>query len=112
MIIKKSIKNNFIISVCSIFLSFSYVTQAQEQKHSEGYIKTNDGLRLFYHVDGSGDDPVIVLHGGPGLSMSYLRPDLLRLSQNRTLIFYDQRGSGRSTVTSDPKLLSILTILK
>ena len=40
--------------------------------------------------------PVIVLHGGPDFDHSYLRPDLDRLSGSLRLIYYDQRGRGRS----------------
>lgn len=41
----------------------------------------------------------IVLHGGPGASMDYLRPQLDALaSADRDLFYYDQRGGGRSTL--------------
>jgi len=66
---------------------------------SEGYIATPDGERLFYRLDGKGQ-PLVAIHGGPGFSMSYLRPDLLPLGRKRTLIFYDQRGSGRSSLVA------------
>lgn len=38
----------------------------------------------------------LVLHGGPGAHHDYLLPQLLRLAANRELLFYDQRGGGRS----------------
>src|SRR5262245_930012 len=38
-------------------------------------IVTADGTRLHYRVDGDGR-PLVILHGGPGLSSSYLTPDL------------------------------------
>jgi proline iminopeptidase len=37
-----------------------------------------------------------VLHGGPDFDHSYLLPDLDRLSDSFRLIYYDQRGRGRS----------------
>jgi proline iminopeptidase len=41
----------------------------------------------------------IMLHGGPGASHDYLRPQLDGLSApERRLLYYDQRGSGRSQV--------------
>lgn len=55
-----------------------------------------DGARLFYEVVGSGD-PIIVVHGGPGLDHEYLRPGLDALATRHTLIYYDQRGTGRSS---------------
>jgi proline iminopeptidase len=40
--------------------------------------------------------PMIVLHGGPDFNHSYLLPDMDRLSGSFRLIYYDQRGRGRS----------------
>ena len=40
--------------------------------------------------------PVIVLHGGPDFDHDYLLPDLDRLKDAFRLIYYDQRGRGRS----------------
>lgn len=42
---------------------------------------------------------MLLLHGGPGASHDYLLPQLLRLdsaAHPRDLLFYDQRGGGRS----------------
>ena len=50
---------------------------------------------------GSGRAPklAVVLHGGPGASLDYLRPQLDALvSTDRDLFYYDQRGGGRSTL--------------
>ena len=54
-----------------------------------------DGARIFYEVVGSGD-PIIVVHGGPGLDHSYLRPGMDALATRNTVVYYDQRGTGRS----------------
>ena len=40
--------------------------------------------------------PVIVLHGGPDFDQSYLLPEMDRLSDSFRLIYYDQRGRGKS----------------
>jgi proline iminopeptidase len=37
-----------------------------------------------------------VLHGGPGAHHDYLLPQMLQLADSYELIFYDQRGGGRS----------------
>lgn len=47
------------------------------------------------HEVGSGR-PVVVLHGGPDFDHSYLRPELDRLAASVRLVYYDQRGRGRS----------------
>lgn len=63
-----------------------------------GYVVVESG-RLFYQRFGKGD-PIIVVHGGPGLDQSYLLPQMLELAQDHEVIFYDQRGSGRSLEAS------------
>ena len=40
--------------------------------------------------------PIIVLHGGPDFDQAYLLPDMDRLATEYRLIYYDQRGRGRS----------------
>jgi proline iminopeptidase len=80
---------------------------AQPEREPSGLIPVGDGVSLFYRVDGAAANHVVVLHGGPGLSMAYLQPDLGPLAKARRVISYDQRGAGRSTVTSDPALVNL-----
>lgn len=49
----------------------------------------------------AGSSRLLVLHGGPGASHEYLLPQMLRLADRHDLLFYDQRGGGRSR-TDDP----------
>src|SRR2546430_1619346 len=43
--------------------------------------------------------PVVVLHGGPGAHHDYLLPQYDHLAEGgRALLYYDQRGGGRSPV--------------
>lgn len=39
---------------------------------------------------------LLVLHGGPGAHHDYLLPQMLALADDYELVFYDQRGGGRS----------------
>lgn len=55
-----------------------------------------DQAELFCRTLGKGQ-PLIVIHGGAGLSQDYLLPWLTRLAEHHFVIFYDQRGCGRST---------------
>ena len=48
-----------------------------------------------------GGPPVVVLHGGPGAHHDYLLPGFDALADGRELIYYDQRGGGRSAVSRD-----------
>jgi len=74
---------------------------------SEGFIQSEDGIELYYQVQGTGPDTLLMLHGGPGLNFDYLAPDLESLEDSFTLIYYDQRGSGRSALVSEPGLLTV-----
>lgn len=58
------------------------------------------GAELFVRRVGGGR-PVVVLHGGPGADHEYLRPGFDALADGRELIYYDQRGGGRSPVPRD-----------
>lgn len=66
----------------------------EAQSARQGLLSLDDA-RLFYEVVGSGD-PVVVVHGGPGLDHEYLQPGLDALGNQNTLVYYDQRGTGRS----------------
>jgi proline iminopeptidase len=72
---------------------------AQRAVTSTGMISTPD-VDLAYETFGSASQatPVIVANGGPGLSHIYmLQNDVwTRLSHNRQIVFYDQRGTGKS----------------
>jgi len=47
--------------------------------------------------------PVIVLHGGPDFDYGYLLPELDRLADAYRLIYYDQRGRGKSADQVQPE---------
>jgi proline iminopeptidase len=67
-------------------------------------VTVGDGITVSVREAGTGI-PVIALHGGPGFR-DYLPPDLEPLTSSFRLISYDQRGSGHSTVVTDPTLLT------
>jgi proline iminopeptidase len=72
----------------------------------EGDMPVAPGTALHYWVVGAGPDTAIILHGGPGLHARYLRRAFDPLSAHRVLIYYDQRGRGRSTTVSDSVALT------
>ena len=75
-------------------------------ENQEGMVDAGDSVQLFYRLVGSGPDTIIVIHGGPGFSQDYLAPDLEPLAASHTLLFYDQRGTGRSTLVTDSAALA------
>lgn len=61
----------------------------------EGYFPV-PGAQLYFREIGNGR-PLLILHGGPDFNHNYLLPDLDRLSSAFRLIYYDQRGRGKSS---------------
>ena len=59
-----------------------------------------NGVSLFDRRVGAGP-LVVVLHGGPGAHHDYLLPQYDLLARDRELLYYDQRGGGRSPVPRD-----------
>ncbi|MEW6336063.1 MAG: alpha/beta fold hydrolase [Acidobacteriota bacterium] len=65
-----------------------------------------NGVTLKVTAGGSGE-PLVVVHGGPGLGADYLIPHFAPLADTRRLVFYDQRGSGGSTGDGDPSAITM-----
>lgn len=81
----------------------SFVGNAQivKLKSSEGFVETNDYIKLHYQLLGEGKDTIVVVHGGGTFGSAYLIPDLKPLAAHHTLLFFDQAGAGYSTVVKD-----------
>lgn len=73
----------------------------------EGFIRTADGVRLFYRIVGDGPETLVAVHGGPGNSLESILPDLEPLAKGRRVIYYDQRGNGRSDLIKERDQLAI-----
>src|SRR4029453_8138396 len=56
--------------------------------------------------------PGIVLHGGPDFDTAYLLPSLDRLADIYRLVYYDQRGRGKSADGVQPGDVSLATDLE
>jgi proline iminopeptidase len=67
--------------------------------------------KLYYSVKGNGE-PVIVIHGGPGLDCYYLEAALDPLSANYSLYFFDQRSLGRSEGVPSPESTTMQKLLQ
>lgn len=62
------------------------------------YFTTSDSVELYVHTAGTGK-PCLFLHGGPGLT-SYIfeaTPAAQLIQKKLHMIYFDQRGSGRSS---------------
>lgn len=64
---------------------------ASSAARSEGFVTTDDGIKLYYVEKGSGPDALVAPVA------FYLEPHLLdALSKHRRVVFYDPRNRGRS----------------
>jgi len=88
---------SLVATVCSTFGADAL--NAQGERARQGMMSLEDG-RIFYEVMGTGE-PIVIVHGGPGLDHNYLRPGLDVLAARNTLVYYDQRGTGRSDLSLD-----------
>ena len=93
------------LPVVVLALGFTCSVLAQAPRSDErGATFPVKGARIYYHVLGSGDGaPLVVVNGGPGFDHNYLHASTAwnRLAKDRRVVFYDQRGNGRSSADKD-----------
>jgi proline iminopeptidase len=78
-----------------------------DQPHvREGYFPV-PGAKLYFREVGDGGPALVILHGGPDFNHNYLLPDLDRLSSEFHVIYYDQRGRGKSSRGVAPEAVNI-----
>jgi proline iminopeptidase len=67
----------------------------------EGYVQTDDGLQLYYRMVGDLSNTLVIPLA------SSLAADLGPLLHDSSVLFYDQRGRGRSDPVGNPDLISL-----
>ena len=70
------------------------------------------GSVSLYARDIGQGPPAIVLHGGPDFDTAYLLPNLDQLADLYRLVYYDQRGRGKSADGVEPQDVSLATDLE
>jgi proline iminopeptidase len=74
--------------------------------------RVSAGNASLYARDIGQGPPAIVLHGGPDFDTAYLLPSLDRLADFYRLVYYDQRGRGKSADGVQPGDVSLATDLE
>lgn len=87
-------------------LFFTLLFGCEAPIFQESGTKTINGTELFYKIVGEGE-PLLIIHGGPGLNHAYLEKGLTPLAKDYQLIFYDQRGCGQSSKELDSTSVSL-----
>ncbi|MFI5092079.1 MAG: alpha/beta fold hydrolase [Candidatus Acidiferrales bacterium] len=88
------------ISLLSLFLAAALSLSAKPVHEENGQTFDGPGGKLYYEVTGGGSGtPLVLVNGGPGFDHTYLHISAAwdLLGKNRRIIFYDQRGDGRSS---------------
>jgi proline iminopeptidase len=72
------------------------VNQPVASPRVSGWTRTTERQLYWCAYGPAGAPRLLVLHGGPGAEHGYLLPQFLDLADEYELVFYDQRGGGRS----------------
>lgn len=83
--------------LAGFLLAFAIASFAATSENGQTF--DGPGGKIYYEVTGTGSGtPLFVVNGGPGFDHTYLHAATSwdMLAKNRRVIFYDQRGNGRS----------------
>lgn len=95
-----------VVAALALSAVWSKPTRGQAPAAHEGFVTTSDAIRLYYRVVGTGRDTIVVAHGGPGGSLEEIIHGFTPLTEHHVVIFYDQRGGGRSSLPPDTARLA------
>ena len=79
----------------SIYLSVPQLPRLCDTMPLEKRMVDIGDCRLFVETEGEGV-PIVLINGGPGGTHHYFHPWFSRLKEGHKVIYYDQRGTGRS----------------
>ncbi len=87
------------VILCTLIIIFSMQAKGQDSTY---HFATSDGVSLYLRSAGKGF-PCLFIHGGPGNTSHYFEPlpAAKILEQQVRMIYYDQRGGGRSASAKD-----------
>ena len=98
-------------AILLLFISCQQVSSTtEEESQKEIELKTgtieHNGASIYYRSIGKGE-PILVVHGGPGMDHSYFLPHLDELADSYQLIYFDQRAAGKSSFDLDSSQMSM-----
>jgi proline iminopeptidase len=95
-----------LVLYCAACLLPTSVRGKSARQAHEALIAVGAGASLYARDIGHGE-AIIILHGGPDFDQSYLLPEMDRLADSYHLIYYDQRGRGKSGENVKPEDVTI-----
>mmetsp|Transcript_22368 Transcript_22368/g.29554 ORF Transcript_22368/g.29554 Transcript_22368/m.29554 type:complete len:366 (+) Transcript_22368:3-1100(+) len=92
----------------------SYISPGDIANEEKKVDTITQGYTLFHKVfrpellnASEANAPIVVLHGGPSIPSEYLYPMVEHVSPNRSIVFFDQLGCGKSSMPGDINAYSI-----
>lgn len=93
------------LALVGVLFGATVVAQGRMMPIREASVLVPKGS-IYYKTIGTGQ-PILIIHGGPGMDHRYLYPHLVDLARDHRLIFYDQRGTGASQCKLTDKTVNI-----
>lgn len=93
----------YIILLITVIILF---TQCTSSAHLTTYGGIGKDKSIFYYHTGKGE-PIIIVHGGPGLNHSYFLPSMNQLADSYHVIYYDQKSCGQAEISNDTSAMRI-----
>jgi pimeloyl-ACP methyl ester carboxylesterase len=114
------------LTACFAILALGYRAHIQSENEERAEIQSPDGIRQEKYVRIGGIDqwvtirgqdrknPVLLfLHGGPGVPLYPVAYNILQpLEKNFTVVYWDQRGAGRTYARNPRMPASVLTLAR
>lgn len=83
------------IIICFGLFASSFAQTSKISKET-WYLPTEDKASFLFISEVGKGEPVVVIHGGPGIAHNYMTDVANGLENQFRFVFYDQRGSGLS----------------
>src|SRR5690606_19068394 len=107
-------KYQYYLIIVTILVSCSKPLESSAELTDGESFYTINGIKHWVKIKGSANEtiPIIIVHGGPGgNNYSFERTIGPKLEEFATIVYYEQRGCGRSDAPKDPNDYSIPTLI-
>jgi len=84
-----------VVSIPKIVHDLPYLPPYCDKIATKGLADTKGG-KLYYEEEGKGV-PLVLINGGPGCTHYLFHPHFSRIKDTARIIYYDQRGTGKSS---------------
>lgn len=94
--------------ILGLLIAFGLLSCASHRMTTYGGIGPERSL--YYYQTGQGE-PIILVHGGPGLNHYYFLPYMDRMASRNHMIYYDQKACGESEIPTDTAAMSLASFV-